>query len=88
MSTPPSSAASLRAYSRRVARDIEGITEMAAIARESTPPSVTLSWPHARGYSWAHAARLGITRRVPQQRWQSASNPTAHLLRAFFVQRR
>ena len=62
----------LRAYSRRVAAgDIEAISAMARIARETdTAIRDAVTGLRSIGYSWADIGlRLNITRQAAQQRW-------------------
>src|SRR5258708_33638756 len=62
----------IRAYSRRVAAgDIEAISAMARIARETdTAIRDAITGLRFIGYSWADIGlRLNITRQAAQQRW-------------------
>jgi hypothetical protein len=62
----------IRAYSRRVAAgDIEAISAMARIARETdTAIRDAIAGLRSIGYSWADIGlRLNITRQAAQQRW-------------------
>jgi hypothetical protein len=62
----------LAAHGRRIAcGDIEGLTTLAALARDIDNALTTaVRGLHRNGYSWAEiAARLGITRQAAHQRW-------------------
>jgi hypothetical protein len=68
----------IRAYSRRVAAgDIEAISAMARIARETdTAIRDAIAGLRSIGYSWADIGlRLNITRQAAQQRWGDQRPP-------------
>jgi CRP-like cAMP-binding protein len=68
----------IRAYSRRIAGDIEALTDLADLAGEfDTAIGQAITGLRSFGYSWADiAARLGITRQGAQQRWGDDTRTT------------